>query len=253
MFKVAIAGVNGKMGSEIESLIGFSDQLKCVAKIVQSKSEIKDKAYYTSLEEAVRSNGGIDVLIDFTSAEASMNFAQSCESLSVAHVCGSTGFAAEQIKRLEAISTRSLLFLSPNMSFGISVLKMLCKKAASILGDEFDIEILEAHHNKKIDAPSGTALMLGEAIANEKNLDKSSFNLDRNASGIRKKDEIGFATIRGGSIVGEHTAFFISESEKISINHTSFTKRIYAQGAIKAAIWLMGQKAGRIYNMDDMM
>jgi len=153
MFKVAIAGANGNMGLEISSLLNLNDKLHCVAKIVKAEEEITDSHCYTSLANAAADIDKIDVLIDFTSSDASMKFAESCANLGVAHVCGSTGFTKDQIAVLQEIAKNSLLFLSPNMSIGVAVLKMLCKKAARVLDNSFDVEILEMHHNKKADAP----------------------------------------------------------------------------------------------------
>jgi len=195
-----------------------------------------------------------DALIDFTAPLATLSFAEMNKKYNRTHIIGTTGFNDEEFARLKSYATNTRIFWSPNMSIGVNLLNSLIEKAASILGDEYDIEIVEMHHRHKVDAPSGTALAMGEAAARGRRIElKNKQVLSREGiTGARAKGDIGFATLRGGSVIGDHTAIFAGDSDRIELTHKSSSRAIYAQGAIRAAIWANTQPNG-FYTMQDML
>jgi 4-hydroxy-tetrahydrodipicolinate reductase len=193
---------------------------------------------------------GADVVIDFTSHEASARHAELCAERGVALVIGSTGFTPEAKARVAAAARKIPVVLSPNMSVGVNVLFELVRQAAKVLGDAYDVEIVELHHKKKRDAPSGTAVRLGEVAAEALGRDpKDTFAFSRHGLvGERPPWQIGLQTVRGGDVVGEHTVFFFGEGERVELTHRATSRDQFARGAVRAAAWLVGKPPG-LYDM----
>ncbi len=195
-----------------------------------------------------------DVVIDFTTPAASVQHAQIAAKAGKAMVIGTTGLAADQQAALKAAAQTVPIVFAPNMSLGVNLLLALVEQAAAKLGPGFDIEILELHHKHKVDAPSGTALALGEAAARGRGvaLKDVAVRARDGHTGARPDGAIGFAVLRGGAAVGDHEVLFLGEAERIEINHRASSRRIYAQGAVRAAQWLHGRPAG-LYGMKDVL
>lgn len=192
-----------------------------------------------------------DAVIDFTAPLATLDFAQL--TTGKIHVIGTTGFNEEEFAALKNFGRQSKIFWSSNMSIGVNLLFRLTQKVAEALDDNYDIEILEMHHKHKKDAPSGTALTLGEYAAKGRGIDSKSFVRSRDGiTGERKQGDIGFATLRGGSVIGDHTVIFASDDDRLELTHKSSSRGIYAKGAIKAALWCANQPNG-FYGMEDLL
>jgi len=204
-----------------------------------------------SLAEVV---GDIDVLIDFTTPAATLANLAQCERRGVAMVIGTTGFTPEQQATIEAGATRIPLCKASNFSTGVNLCFQLLDMAARVLGDDVDIEIYEAHHRHKVDAPSGTALSMGEVVANAlgRDLRQVAVYGREGQTGERKRETIGFATVRAGDIVGDHTVTFAAEGERVEITHRASSRMSFARGAVRAARWLVGRDAG-LYDMRDVL
>ena len=195
-----------------------------------------------------------DVVIDFTAPEATLLHARTAAARGMRMVIGTTGFSEEQRRELEATLAPIGAVIAANFALGVNLMLVLAEIAAKALGEGFDAEIVEAHHRHKVDAPSGTALALGEAIAKARGAslkDKAVF-ARQGLAGPRKAGEIGFAVVRAGAIVGEHRAIFAGESEIVEIRHEALSRRVFADGALAAARWLMQQPAG-VYSMRDVL
>ena len=195
-----------------------------------------------------------DGVIDFTVPPASVANAMQAAEHGVAHIIGTTGFSAADDASIAAAAKRSAIVKSGNMSLGVNLLAALVQRVAQALDDDFDIEIVEMHHNKKIDAPSGTALMFGRAAAAGRNvrLDERSQRGRDGVTGARKRGDIGFASLRGGTVVGDHSVIFAGPAERIELTHKAEDRMIFARGALKAALWARGQKPG-LYSMTDVL
>ncbi|MCK0197046.1 4-hydroxy-tetrahydrodipicolinate reductase [Ancylobacter sp. 6x-1] len=193
-------------------------------------------------------------VIDFTIPKASIAFAGLAAQARIVHVIGTTGFDAAEQAAVEAAARHATIVKSGNMSLGVNLVAALVKRVAATLDDSFDIEVLEMHHNRKIDAPSGTALLLGEAAAAGRQVALSSHGVfERHGiTGARTPGEIGFATLRGGTVVGEHEVIFAGPHERISIGHRAEDRMIFARGALAAARWARGRKPG-LYSMNDVL
>jgi len=195
-----------------------------------------------------------DAIIDFTSPAASAAFSRLAAEAGKIHVIGTTGFDAATEAAIKAASDRAIIIKAGNMSLGVNLLVALTRKVAAALGEDFDIEIVEMHHRMKVDAPSGTALMLGEAAAEGRNvkLSEHSVRARDGHTGPRKAGDIGFATLRGGSVVGDHTVIFAGNGERIELTHIAADRGIFARGAVKAALWGKGRAPG-LYSMADVL
>ena len=195
-----------------------------------------------------------DVVIDFTNPENSVKVAEEASKYKVVDVIGTTGFSKSQIKKIQNVSKNTTIIRAGNMSLGVNILTGISAKVAEALDSDFDIEIVEMHHDKKIDAPSGTALMLGDSIAKTKgkNLDNLKDIQRDGIIGPRKKGKIGFSVIRGGDIVGNHSVIFAGPGEQIIIKHNATDRMIFARGALKAAKWGMTAEKGE-YSMHDVL
>jgi 4-hydroxy-tetrahydrodipicolinate reductase len=195
-----------------------------------------------------------DVLIDFTRPEGTLQHLPICRKRGVNAVIGTTGFSAEQKRAIEQAAKDIAIVFAPSMSTGVNVMLKLVELAARTLGESFDIEVIEAHHKHKVDAPSGTALKMGEVAAQAmgKNLGDIGVFERHGVTGERKPGSIGFSAIRGGDLIGDHTVLFAGTGERIELTHRSSSRATYAQGAIRAALFLAGKKHG-LYDMQDVL
>ena len=249
MVEVILHGCNGRMGQMLSGLIAEDEEMKVVAGIEPSGEAKNDYPVYKSFDELKEK---ADVIIDFSTASAIDSLLSYCEKTHTPLVLCSTGLSEAQLDRVERLAKESAVLVSANMSLGINVLLKLLKSVTGTLyGNGFDIEIVEKHHNQKLDAPSGTALALADVMKDE--LDDISYNLDRTK--VRKKrerNEIGISAVRGGTIVGEHEVIFAGTDEVIEIKHTAYSRAIFAKGAMSAAKFLKGKNAGK-YSMSDVI
>lgn len=249
MVEVILHGCNGRMGQMLSGLIAEDEEMKVVAGIEPSGEAKNDYPVYKSFDELKET---ADVIIDFSTASAIDSLLSYCEKTHTPLVLCSTGLSEAQLDRVENLAKESAVLVSANMSLGINVLLKLLKSVTGTLyGNGFDIEIVEKHHNQKLDAPSGTALALADVMKDE--LDDISYNLDRTK--VRKKrerNEIGISAVRGGTIVGEHEVIFAGTDEVIEIKHTAYSRAIFAKGAMSAAKFLKGKSAGK-YSMSDVI
>jgi 4-hydroxy-tetrahydrodipicolinate reductase len=195
-----------------------------------------------------------DGLIDFTVPAATIGFAELLASKGLVHVIGTTGLSAADEAAIAAAAKRAIVVKSGNMSLGVNLLAALVKRAAQTLDADFDIEILEMHHNRKVDAPSGTALMLGRAAAAGRGVDLAQRTAASRAglTGARRPGDIGFASLRGGTVVGDHSVIFAGTAERIELVHRAEDRMIFARGAVKAALWARGRPPG-VYSMADVL
>ena len=195
-----------------------------------------------------------DGIIDFTVPLATLSLLSHTAALKKIHVIGTTGIDAAGDRQIREAAKSTVIMKTGNYSFGVNILASIVKKVAAALGEDFDIEILEMHHRHKIDAPSGTALLLGQAAAEGRkiNLEDHSVRGRDGHTGARNSGDIGFATLRGGSVVGDHTVVFAGAAERIALTHKAESRDIFAYGAVKAAVWCASQKPG-LYNMNDVL
>ncbi len=196
----------------------------------------------------------VDAILDFTTPKASLEFAALAAQARIIHVLGTTGFAPGEEEKLEAAARHATIVKAGNMSLGVNLLVALTRRVAKALDEDFDIEIVEMHHRHKVDAPSGTALMLGGAAAEGRNINLGSHSI-RGRDGVtgeRKRGDIGFAALRGGSVVGDHTVIFAGEGERVELTHRAGDRAIFARGAVVAALWGRGKGPG-LYSMMDVL
>ena len=195
-----------------------------------------------------------DAIIDFTSPKATVEFAGLAANARIVHVIGTTGFDDSHEAAIRAAARHATIVKAGNMSLGVNLLAAVTKRIAAALDEDFDIEIVEMHHKRKVDAPSGTALMLGAAAAAGRNVDlnEKSVRSREGHTGERKRGDIGFATLRGGDVVGDHTIIFASDGERIELTHRATDRSIFARGAVKAALWGRDKPPG-IYSMTDVL
>lgn len=237
------------MGHVIRTIVSQRDDCKIIAGI-DINTESTDFPVYSSFDRITEK---ADVVIDFSHPSVLDSLLDYVCETGIPAIISTTGYNDDQIKRINEASKTSPIFFSFNMSLGINLLLELSKKAACILGDTFDIEIVEAHHNQKIDAPSGTAVMIANAIEDALNDDGYYPVYDRHSvRQKRNKKEIGIHSIRGGNIVGEHSVMFAGHDEIVSISHSARSKEVFAVGAVKAALFMVGKPAG-MYSMKDMI
>ena len=254
--KIAIAGALGRMGNNLINsalsnnnveLVGVFD-VKDIDSSFINKNQIQENVFTTREESFEKA----DIVIDFTTPKALFNFTEAAVSNNTGLVIGTTGLDESHFNLLKQTSNSTKVFYAPNMSYGVNTFFEIARKAAKHLKD-FDIEIIETHHRHKKDAPSGTALKLGEEIVAELGLSKSNFNFKRqDQEGQRKENEIGFSSIRGGNIPGEHTVIFHGDNESIELTHKAHNRKIFSDGAIQAAVWLSSKEKG-FYTFKDMI
>ena len=241
MIRIAVVGASGRMGQTIIEAINQNDKVSLGATL--------DKG-----DDLSAALDQFDVLIDFTRPEATLEYLSVCQSSGKAMVIGTTGFSDEQLQVINDTANHVPIVFAPNMSVGVNLSLKLLDMAARVIGEDADIEIVEAHHRHKVDAPSGTALKMGEVVANALGRDLSTCAV-YGREGIeepRDRQTIGFSTIRGGDVVGEHTVSFFMEGERVEIPHKASSRLTFANGAVRAASWLEAQNSG-LYSMQDVL
>ena len=246
MIKLAINGYYGRMGQTVAKEALKDEEIEVIYGIDKIQKENPYNVEVVSSAEEMKQKP--DVIIDFSIPKATFEVLEYAKQNKVPMVIATTGFSEEEIEKIKETSKEIPIFRSSNMSFDINLMSKIVAEVAKKLQGS-DIEIIETHHNRKIDSPSGTAILLADAI--NKALDnKMHYEFDRHSKREkRSKDEIGFSSIRGGNIVGEHTVQFYSENETFEIKHTSYSSSVFAEGAIKAAKYVASKEAG-LYNMD---
>ncbi len=249
--RIGIAGCAGRMGMALMSGVRAAPELQLSGGSVRPGSGLEASALMlrqglgdVQVTDDIHALAGrSDALIDFTNASCSVQVADACARAGVAHICGTTGFSEAQMARLHEAAEKVPVVWSPNMSIGVTLFSSLVEQAARVLNEEYDIEIYEMHHRHKKDAPSGTALALGRAAAagRDIDLDERAF-FDRN--GERERGSIGFASLRGGDVVGDHTVTFAGPGERFELTHRASSREIYVRGALMAAQWATKQEPG---------
>jgi 4-hydroxy-tetrahydrodipicolinate reductase len=261
--KVAIAGASGRMGHMLIEAVCAADDCELSGALDRADSPLVgvDAAAFTGQNSGVivtsdlrQGLAGSQVLIDFTRPEGTMAHLRVCQELGVAAVIGTTGFTPEQKAEIAELAKSMAIVMAPNMSVGVNVTLKLLQMAAKALSTGYDIEIIEAHHRHKVDAPSGTALKMGEVIADAlgRDLKDCAVYAREGVTGERDPSSIGFATIRGGDIVGDHTVLFAGTGERIEISHKSSSRVTYAQGSVRAVRFLAGKTSG-LFDMFDVL
>lgn len=262
--KLVVAGASGRMGCSLIRAILALEGVTLHGAIERDGSEMigRDAAEIAGLGQngitisgdALATIANADGLIDFTAPAASVEYAGYTAQARCVHVIGTTGFSEDEEEKLTAAARHATIVKSGNMSLGVNLLAAIARQVAASLDESFDIEVVEMHHRHKVDAPSGTALLLGEAAAQGRKIDlaKHSVRSRDGHTGARKDGDIGFATLRGGSVVGEHSVIFAGQSERIELSHKAESREIFANGAIKAALWAHEQKPG-LYSMTDVL
>ena len=249
MVNIAICGANGKMGKTIYNCAKNRDNIKIISGIDVNTEKYADFEIVSSPSELPEKP---DVIVDYSHPLVLKNLLEYCLTTGTPVVLATTGYSDEQINSIKKASEQIPVFFSWNMSLGINLLVGLSKKATEILGNQFDIEIIEKHHNQKVDAPSGTALMIANSI-NETLETPHNYIYDRHSQRKKRdKNEIGIHTIRGGTIVGEHEIIFAGNDEIISLKHVATSKTVFAEGSLNASIFLKEKSAG-IYDMSNLI
>lgn len=250
MIKVMMHGCNGAMGQVISGIIEESESAVMAAGIDFKDDGHNPYPVFKNLEDC---NVDVDVIIDFSSSKATDRLLSYVAEKHIPLVLCTTGLSEEQLKKVEETSKKTAILRSANMSLGVNVLLKLVNTAAKVLADaDFDIDIVEKHHKLKVDAPSGTALALADAV-NEALHNEYEYVYDRSQRRIRRpKKEIGISAVRGGTIVGQHDVIFAGQDEVIEFHHTAYSKAIFGKGAVSAAIYLAGKPAG-MYDMSDVI
>lgn len=248
MLKILLSGCCGKMGRVVTKMIENSNDCEVVAGVDITKCELEFNVFKSASDYKEKA----DVIIDFSHPSCLDGLLEYAKKTKTPLVVATTGLSSSQIDELQEVSKVVSVFFSANMSLGVNLIIELVKKCANILGDSFDVEIIEKHHNQKIDAPSGTALMIADELSTCLPY-SASYTYDRhNQRKFRQNNEIGIHTVRGGTIVGEHEIIFAGRDEIISIKHSALSKEIFATGAIKAAKYIANKQAG-LYNMSDLV
>lgn len=261
--KIVIAGVTGRMGHALLEGVFADDELQLHAALdrVESSQIGNDAGEQLGKNSGVKITSDVaaalkaaDVLIDFTRPEATMQYLEACKQAGVKHVIGTTGFTVEQKAKIEAAAKEIAIVFAPNMSVGVTLLINLVEQAARVLNEGYDIEVVEMHHRHKVDAPSGTALRLGEAAAQGlgQDLKDCAIYAREGVTGEREAGKIGFATLRGGDVVGDHTVVFAGIGERVEITHKASSRATFALGALRAAKFLANKKTG-LFDMRDVL
>lgn len=261
---IVVTGASGRMGQMLMRTIAASEEARLVGAVERAGHDWVGRDAGIAMggaalgvivtDDAAAAFAEADAVIDFTAPAATLEFAQAAADAGTVHVIGTTGFTAAEIAALDVIAQRVAMIRAGNMSLGVNLLTQLTRQVAAALGEEFDIEVIEAHHNQKADAPSGTALMLGEAAAEGRgvSLDDVADRARDGITGPRTRGDIGFSVIRGGDIVGEHDVLFAAPGERIVLRHLATDRGIFARGALRAALWGQGQPPGS-YDMIDVL
>jgi 4-hydroxy-tetrahydrodipicolinate reductase len=260
--KIGVVGAAGRMGRELIRAVHANEACTLVGAVEHAGSLAlgQDVGLLAGLgklgvvitDDAPELFAKADAVLDFTTPAASADFAALAASARNVHVLGTTGLSAADEAKIAAAARRATIIRSGNMSLGVNLLVALTRKVAAALDADFDIEVLEMHHRDKVDAPSGTALMLGRAAAEGRgvNLDEASVRARDGHTGARRRGDIGFAALRGGGVVGDHSVLFAADGEVIELKHRASDRGIFARGAVKAALWGRGKGPGLFSMMD---
>ncbi|WP_372965859.1 4-hydroxy-tetrahydrodipicolinate reductase [Marinobacter sp.] len=262
--RVAIIGAAGRMGKVLIEAVDGTEGLELGAAVVEPESSLvgADAGDMTSVGKTgvklaaslAEVKDDFDVLVDFTFPDLTLENAEFCKANDKMLVIGTTGLTDSEKERLAQAAESVPIVFAPNMSVGVNVVLNLLQTAAATLGDDYDVEVIEAHHRHKKDAPSGTALRMGEVVAGAlgRDLKECAVYGREGFTGERTRKEIGFETIRAGDVVGDHTVLFATEGERIEITHKASSRMTFAKGAMRAALWLEGKPAG-LYDMQDVL
>lgn len=248
MTKILLCGACGKMGGNVLTLLADDPEATVVCGVDLYPKEIGVPVHKTFLDVTE----DVDVIIDFSSPVGLQERLEFAKTRGAGIVLASTGFTESDFALIKNYESSVAIFRTANLSLGINLMQALVKAAAQVLGDAFDVEIIEKHHNLKKDAPSGTALMLADSVNEAFDGNKKFIYGREGIVGARTKKEVGIHAVRGGTIVGEHEVIFAGEDEVITISHSAASKRVFAVGAIRAAKWLVGKAPGR-YEMKDLL
>ena len=262
--RLVVAGASGRMGRMLVKTIHETKGTKLVAAL-ENKGSIalgQDAGLLAGCgnmnvlisDDPLKALVDADGLLDFTVPAATVEFAALAAQTRIVHVIGTTGLGGDHLAKIKAAARHAVIVRSGNMSLGVNLLAALVKRMAKALGPEFDVEILEMHHRMKVDAPSGTALLLGEAAAAGRGIDLAEYSVRVRDGhpGARKAGEIGFASLRGGSVIGDHSVIFAGMGERIEMIHRAEDRSLFAAGALRAALWGRGRKPGQ-YDMMDVL
>ncbi|AXI40980.1 4-hydroxy-tetrahydrodipicolinate reductase [Sulfitobacter sp. SK011] len=261
---IAITGASGRMGQMLITQVSASDRMRLVGAIERPGHAWVGQDVgvamggaplgVTVTDDPLDAIAPAQAIIDFTAPKATLEFAAFAAQARAVHVIGTTGMTEDEIAALEPAARHAVIVRAGNMSLGVNLLTQLTKRVAAALDEDYDIEIIEAHHNQKVDAPSGTALMLGEAAASGRGVTLAEVS-DRardGMTGARRTGDIGFSAIRGGDIIGEHDVMFAAAGERIILRHVASDRSVFARGALKAALWGLRQSPGQ-YDMLDVL
>ncbi len=264
MLKIAVAGAAGRMGRTLTRIVHETDGVDLAGGLeARGTAHVgEDMGRFCGLgeigakivDDPLELLRNVDAVLDFTTPVASLALAELAAQARIVHVIGTTGFTAGDEGRIRAAARHARIVKSGNMSLGVNLLAVLVRQAAQALGEAFDIEILEMHHRHKVDAPSGTALLLGEAAAAGRGIDltKRSIRSRDGHTGPRTAGDVGFATLRGGSVVGDHAVIFAGNDERLELCHKAQSRDVFARGALTAAQWAFDKKPG-LYGMADVL
>lgn len=262
--RLAVMGAGGRMGKELTLATIENEHTEIVGATEYEGSPLvgQDIGTLNNLEplgikitdDPLDLFTKVDGILDFTNPAATLKFAEYAAQARIVHIIGTTGFTPEDDEKLEAASRHATIIKAGNMSLGVNLLTALVKKVAKTLDEAYDIEIIEMHHRHKVDAPSGTSLMLGKAAAEgrEIDLEEKSVRTRDGITGARNQGDIGFASIRGGSVRGDHTVIFAANGERLELTHKADDRNIFSKGAVKAALWGRDKKPG-LYSMADVL
>ncbi|WP_150523665.1 4-hydroxy-tetrahydrodipicolinate reductase [Roseibium sediminis] len=262
--RVAVVGAGGRMGKALAQAVSSTPGMRLSGGVERSGSpalgrDLGETAGVGHLgipitDDPLTVFAATDAVLDFTAPQATLEFAELAAQARIVHVIGTTGWSTGQDEPLKAAARHARIVKSGNMSLGVNLLASLVRRAAAALDSDFDIEVLEMHHRHKVDAPSGTALLLGQAAADGRaiSLEEKSVRVRDGITGAREEGTIGFATLRGGSVIGEHSVIFAAEGERIELSHKAEDRSLFAKGAVKAALWAFDKKPG-LYSMDHVL
>ncbi|MBQ1411816.1 MAG: 4-hydroxy-tetrahydrodipicolinate reductase [Clostridia bacterium] len=249
MTKIILCGCNGKMGAAMTGIVGERSDCEIVAGVDINTTSLSGYQVYADIADVKET---ADAIVDFSHPAALDSILAYAVDKQIPAILCTTGYSDGQLAQIKEASEKVAVFHSGNMSLGINLLMALSRKAAQILGDSFDVEIIEKHHNRKLDAPSGTALMLANAVSEELPYE-SRYEYDRHSvRRKREKNEIGIHSVRGGTIVGVHEVVFAGHDEIVTLTHTAQSRGVFASGAVNAAIYMTGKPAG-LYDMGDVI
>ncbi len=261
---IVVTGASGRMGQMLVRTVASSDRARLVGAVERAGHDWIGQDVGTAMggaplgvtvtDDLLEAIARAHAVIDFTAPAATVEFAGLAAQARCVHVIGTTGMTDDDLAAVRAAARHATIVRAGNMSLGVNLLVQLTRQVAAALDEDYDIEVIEAHHNQKVDAPSGTALMLGEAAAEARGVSLASV-ADRGRDGItgkRERGHIGFHAIRGGDIVGEHDVLFAATGERITLRHVASDRSVFARGALKAALWGQGRKPGE-YDMLDVL